>query len=190
MEQAAEKRRLLDFVVSNSVWKEGKIVPAWRQPFDMIALANESAHMQTGGEMTENGLNQNWLPTGSTTVINVTGNVTGMGGSLVINGTQFAGTQANGAGILFNFSGATSVNINQQLSASILAPSATFSSSSQIDGNVIVSTVTASGETHDALFTGGNNLPNPVTTPEPVSFVTLGGGLLALAFFTRKYQRY
>jgi hypothetical protein len=27
-QQAAEKRRLPDFVVSNSVWKEGEIVPA------------------------------------------------------------------------------------------------------------------------------------------------------------------
>ena len=61
-QQAAEKRRLLDFVVSNSVWREGKIVPAWRQPFDMIALANESAQAETGGEPPENGLNQNWLP--------------------------------------------------------------------------------------------------------------------------------
>jgi hypothetical protein len=48
--------------VSNSVWKEGKIVPAWRQPFDMIALANKSAQVGTGGELTEIGLNQNWLP--------------------------------------------------------------------------------------------------------------------------------
>jgi hypothetical protein len=61
-QQAAEKRRLLDFVVSNSVWKEGRIVPAWRQPFDMIALANESAQVGTGCELTETGLNQNWLP--------------------------------------------------------------------------------------------------------------------------------
>jgi hypothetical protein len=44
------------------VWKEGKIVPAWRQPFDMIALANESAQTETVGELTESGLNQNWLP--------------------------------------------------------------------------------------------------------------------------------
>ena len=41
-QQAAEKRRLLDFVVSNSVWQGGEIVPVWRQPFDMIALANEA----------------------------------------------------------------------------------------------------------------------------------------------------
>ena len=61
-QQAAEKRRLLDFVVSNSVRREGKIVPVWRQPFDIIALANESAQVEIGGELTETGLNQNWLP--------------------------------------------------------------------------------------------------------------------------------
>ena len=61
-QQAAEKRRLLDFVVSNSVWREGKIVPVWRQPFDMIALANESTQTETGGQPPANGLNQNWLP--------------------------------------------------------------------------------------------------------------------------------
>jgi site-specific DNA recombinase len=32
-QQAVEKRRLLDFVVSNSVWRDGKIIPSWRQPF-------------------------------------------------------------------------------------------------------------------------------------------------------------
>jgi hypothetical protein len=49
-QQAAEKRRLLDFAVSNLVWREVKTVPAWPQPFDMIALANESAQTKTGGE--------------------------------------------------------------------------------------------------------------------------------------------
>jgi len=61
-QQAAEKRRLLDFVVSNSVWREGKIVPVWRQPFDMIAVANESQEAATAGSGPENGLNRNWLP--------------------------------------------------------------------------------------------------------------------------------
>jgi hypothetical protein len=61
-QQAAEKRRLLDFVVSNSVWREGKIVPVWRQPFDMIALANESNATAGFAAPPESGLNRNWLP--------------------------------------------------------------------------------------------------------------------------------
>jgi hypothetical protein len=61
MQQAAEKRRLLDFVVSNSVWKEGKIVPAWPQPFDMIAVANQPSGGGNIGGGPKNGLNENWL---------------------------------------------------------------------------------------------------------------------------------
>ncbi len=34
---ASEKRRLLDFVLSNSTWKDGELTPVFRQPFDMIA---------------------------------------------------------------------------------------------------------------------------------------------------------
>ena len=61
-QQAAEKRRLLNFVVSNSIWKGGEIVPAWRQPFDMIALANASGNGGEGSGGPQNGLNKNWLP--------------------------------------------------------------------------------------------------------------------------------
>ena len=36
---ASEKRRLLDFVLSNSTWADGELTPEFRQPFDMIADA-------------------------------------------------------------------------------------------------------------------------------------------------------
>ncbi len=36
-QNAAEKRELLDFVLSNSVWKEGRLTATFRKPFDMIA---------------------------------------------------------------------------------------------------------------------------------------------------------
>ena len=32
-----EKRRLLDFVLSNSAWANGVLTPTFRQPFDIIA---------------------------------------------------------------------------------------------------------------------------------------------------------
>jgi hypothetical protein len=35
---ASEKRRLLDFVLSNCTWANGELTPEFRQPFDMIAL--------------------------------------------------------------------------------------------------------------------------------------------------------
>ena len=61
-QQADEKRRLLNFVVSNSIWKGGEIVPEWRQPFDMIAIANAGTEGGNHGDGAKNGLNENWLP--------------------------------------------------------------------------------------------------------------------------------
>jgi len=35
-----EKRKLLDFVLSNCRWGAGELTPTFRQPFDMIADAS------------------------------------------------------------------------------------------------------------------------------------------------------
>ena len=61
-QEAAEKRRLLNFVVSNSVWKDDEIVPTWRQPFDMIADANRSKEEETAKAAFENANFENRLP--------------------------------------------------------------------------------------------------------------------------------
>ncbi len=46
---ASEKRRLLDFVVSNCSWKNGELAVTFRQPFDIIAgtVANDRAMIST-----------------------------------------------------------------------------------------------------------------------------------------------
>lgn len=49
---SAEKRKLLDFVVSNSTWRDGKLASTYRQPFDLIA---ETALLSNGIEA-EQGL--------------------------------------------------------------------------------------------------------------------------------------
>jgi len=36
----SEKRRLLNYVFSNSLWKDGKLYPVFRKPFDLIAVTN------------------------------------------------------------------------------------------------------------------------------------------------------
>jgi site-specific DNA recombinase len=47
---ASEKRRLLDFVLSNCTWKSGELTPKFRQPFDMIAdLATACAAKKVAG---------------------------------------------------------------------------------------------------------------------------------------------
>jgi site-specific DNA recombinase len=42
-QEAREKRRLLDFVVSNCSWKGGKLTVELRQPFDILAKATTTA---------------------------------------------------------------------------------------------------------------------------------------------------
>ena len=120
----------------------------------------------------------------ATTLINVAGNISNSGGALTFNGTQASGTQSAGAKVIFNFTTATSVAIGNQFSASVFAPRANYVGSAQVDGNVIVGSVSASGETHDALFTGAVNLPPATTaTPEPsTAYFLMGGGLMASAY--------
>jgi site-specific DNA recombinase len=64
---AHEKRRLLDFVVSNCSWvvsncswKDGLITPTFRQPFDMLAVA-KNLPSETASEVLS-AKNENWLP--------------------------------------------------------------------------------------------------------------------------------
>ena len=39
-QEMLEKRRLLNFVVSNSIWKEGRLEPVYRKPFDLLVDTN------------------------------------------------------------------------------------------------------------------------------------------------------
>ncbi len=61
-QDAREKRRLLNFVVSNCSWQDGELTATLRQPFDLIAetMAIE-AKRKTAGEVS-NGLSEIWLP--------------------------------------------------------------------------------------------------------------------------------
>ena len=58
---ASEKRRLLDFVLSNCTWANGILTPVFRQPFDMIAVevaasVKEKAAGVTSGDLLTNRL--------------------------------------------------------------------------------------------------------------------------------------
>jgi len=48
-QEPSEQRRLLDFVLSNSTWKDGALTPTFRQPFDIIAEAAAAARNAEGG---------------------------------------------------------------------------------------------------------------------------------------------
>jgi hypothetical protein len=47
-----EKRRLLDFVCSNSTWKHGTLTATFRQPFDLLAVTNTPWQNERSPELT------------------------------------------------------------------------------------------------------------------------------------------
>ena len=59
---AREKRRLLDFVLSNSTWANGELTPEFRQPFDMIALEATACASEKVAGVASDDLLQNRLP--------------------------------------------------------------------------------------------------------------------------------
>jgi hypothetical protein len=62
---ATEKRKLLDFVLSNCTWKGGELTAKYRQPFDVLAVAVASEQQGMGEGMAETARNDIWLPTQS-----------------------------------------------------------------------------------------------------------------------------
>jgi site-specific DNA recombinase len=55
-----EKRKLLDFVLSNCRWKGGKLEADYRQPFDLIASAALADRQLNSGGNAANGDFDNW----------------------------------------------------------------------------------------------------------------------------------
>ena len=58
----AEKRKLLNFVLSNCAWKYGELTAKYRQPFDLlgVAVAMERQRIKEGSAETPE--NEIWLP--------------------------------------------------------------------------------------------------------------------------------
>lgn len=56
-----EMRKLLNFVVSNSTWKDKKLHPQYRQPFDMLAVANLAHQKRKAAGGGSNGFRPVWL---------------------------------------------------------------------------------------------------------------------------------
>ena len=56
----SEKRRLLNFLVSNSTWKEGTLTVTFRQPFDLLMDTNVSYERDARVEGAEKAKKKNW----------------------------------------------------------------------------------------------------------------------------------
>ncbi len=55
-----EKRRLLNFLLSNSTWKDGQLTPTYRKPFNFIAEANAKQPTLLTSAAAENLISEEW----------------------------------------------------------------------------------------------------------------------------------
>ena len=58
---AREKRRLLNFVLSNCSWEDGEVVATFRQPFDLLAKTIAIAARSNAGNSDNSSKNEIWL---------------------------------------------------------------------------------------------------------------------------------
>jgi site-specific DNA recombinase len=60
-QEPREKRRLLNFVLSNCTWEDGEVVSTFRQPFDMLAETVTAAAHVGAGDGAESAKTEIWL---------------------------------------------------------------------------------------------------------------------------------
>jgi site-specific DNA recombinase len=60
-QQPREKRRLLNFVLSNCSWEDGEVIAAFRQPFDLLAKTTAVAASQEPGNAGNPAKSKIWL---------------------------------------------------------------------------------------------------------------------------------
>ncbi len=58
---AREKRRLLNFVLSNCSWDDGRVAATFRQPFDLLAEAASGARLAKAENVKDSAKNEIWL---------------------------------------------------------------------------------------------------------------------------------
>jgi site-specific DNA recombinase len=60
-QEPREKRRLLNFVLSNCTWEDGGVVATFRQPFDLLAETAVNAARAAASERPESAKTEIWL---------------------------------------------------------------------------------------------------------------------------------
>ena len=59
-QEPGEKRRLVNFLLSNSTWRDGTLSATFRQPFDMLVVAASSQGREKATGIASDGLFDNW----------------------------------------------------------------------------------------------------------------------------------
>ncbi len=61
-QSAGEKRKMLDFVLSNCRWKDGQLAADFRKPFDVLAVAVAADQQPVWAVSQQTGNFENWHP--------------------------------------------------------------------------------------------------------------------------------
>ena len=137
-------------------------------------------------------------PVGSTIIVNVSGTDVSLGTTIFYNGQEHTDSETT-SDILFNFPDATSVNLNGELTASLLAPFAVLGGNGDIDGTAIAAAIGDIGEAHNIEFDGTFPPTTPPSTsqpppanqgvppvPEPGTLALVGTGIFSVAGALRR----
>ena len=60
-QEPRQKRRLLNFVLSNCTWEDGEVVATFRQPFDLLAETTAIAARHGAGNTAKSAKSEIWL---------------------------------------------------------------------------------------------------------------------------------
>jgi site-specific DNA recombinase len=60
-QEMRDKRRVLDFIFSNCLWRDGGLIPNYRKPFDILALTNAAYQKRKATSRVKSGLSDIWL---------------------------------------------------------------------------------------------------------------------------------
>lgn len=129
---------------------------------------------------TTRGLSYNFAP-GVTTVVNVQGT-----GSYTWNFNTLSGAAYNPY-VIYNFVDATSLTTNTMVRGSILAPNASVSNRTPIEGTLVAGSFKQGGEVHLGTFAGNIGFDTPAV-PEPATWAMLiaGFGLVGMSLRRRR----